>query len=123
MNTTPETKPGTIEALVRRAFGLGQTYWQQSDSDYVSQNRKADITMATYRSEVLATAQVADVERADDARDLATSLRAMLVLANEVADAMRETALHDVTVRDVSRGIDHELAVAKARLAAWEARA
>jgi hypothetical protein len=34
----------------RKAFGLGQTYWQQADSEYISQHRKADETRAKFRA-------------------------------------------------------------------------
>lgn len=31
-------------ADLKRAFSLGQTYWQQADSEYTSHHRKADVT-------------------------------------------------------------------------------
>lgn len=34
----------SIEKALRRAFSLGQTYWQQADSEYASQWKKADST-------------------------------------------------------------------------------
>ena len=37
-----------IKAL-RRAWQLGQTYWQQADSEYVSQHRKSDETYAKFQ--------------------------------------------------------------------------
>jgi len=33
-----------------RAWQLGQTYWQQADSEYASQHKKADATRATYQA-------------------------------------------------------------------------
>ena len=33
-----------IRLALRKAFLLGQTYWQQADSEYTSQHRKADAT-------------------------------------------------------------------------------
>lgn len=36
--------------LMRRAFNLGQTYWQQADSDSYSQNKKSDATLATFNA-------------------------------------------------------------------------
>lgn len=38
-----------IRAALRLAFNLGQTYWQQSDSDYTSQWKKADVTLAKFK--------------------------------------------------------------------------
>lgn len=37
-------------AALRRAFNLGQTYWQQADSEYISQHRKADETFAKFEA-------------------------------------------------------------------------
>lgn len=34
---------------LRRAWQLGQTYWQQADSEYVSQHRKSDETYAKFQ--------------------------------------------------------------------------
>ena len=41
---------------VKRAFQLGQTYWQQADSQYESQNRKSDETMARYKQLLIGSA-------------------------------------------------------------------
>jgi hypothetical protein len=48
------TEQELITAL-RQAYYLGQTYWQQADSDYESQHRKADITQETYKELVKET--------------------------------------------------------------------
>ena len=44
-----------LKDAMRRAFNLGQTYWQQADSEYVSQNKKAEGTLAKYEELVEAT--------------------------------------------------------------------
>lgn len=38
-----------LRAALKRAYNLGQTYWQQADSEYSSQWKKADATQATFR--------------------------------------------------------------------------
>lgn len=38
-----------IRAALRLAYNLGQTYWQQADSEYTSQWKKADATSAKFR--------------------------------------------------------------------------
>lgn len=38
----------SVTDALRRAFYLGQTYWQQADSEYTSQHRKADATRAKF---------------------------------------------------------------------------
>lgn len=35
---------------LRKAWQLGQTYWQQADSEYYSQNKKSDDTFAKFQS-------------------------------------------------------------------------
>ncbi len=35
---------------LRRAWQLGQTYWQQADSESYSQNAKADVTQTKFQS-------------------------------------------------------------------------
>lgn len=37
-----------IEPALRRAYALGQKYWQQADSDFARYNRKADETQAKF---------------------------------------------------------------------------
>jgi hypothetical protein len=37
-----------IRKAMERAFRLGQTYWQQADSEYTSHHRKADTTWQTF---------------------------------------------------------------------------
>lgn len=38
-----------VSKSLRRAWQLGQTYWQQGDSEYVSQHKKADATQAKFQ--------------------------------------------------------------------------
>jgi hypothetical protein len=40
----------TLDQALRRAFILGQTYWQQADSDSYSQNRKSDETRQKFEA-------------------------------------------------------------------------
>lgn len=37
-----------VSKALRRAWQLGQTYWQQADSEYQSHWKKADATQATF---------------------------------------------------------------------------
>ena len=37
-----------IEPALRKAYALGQTYWQQADSDFARDQRKADETQAKF---------------------------------------------------------------------------
>jgi len=37
-----------LALALRQAYYLGQTYWQQADSEYTSQWKKADVTQQNY---------------------------------------------------------------------------
>ena len=57
------TKDEVTKAL-RQAYNLGQIYWQQADSEYISQHKKADQTEAKFQ-ELLETT-VAALEAKDE---------------------------------------------------------
>ncbi len=38
-----------LRDAMKRAYNLGQTYWQQADSEYHSHWKKADVTAATFK--------------------------------------------------------------------------
>jgi len=54
MTTNTNAAPSTVELqdmvskALRRAWHLGQTYWQKADSEFTSQHRKADETQAKF---------------------------------------------------------------------------
>ena len=43
-----------IKEILNKAFNLGQTYWQQADSEHASQHRKADLTLNKFNELSLA---------------------------------------------------------------------
>lgn len=45
-----EDKADLVAIALRRAWQLGQTYWQQADSDFISHHRKADETQAKFQT-------------------------------------------------------------------------
>ena len=54
MTTTPTPTsgaadlPAMVSKALREAYSLGQRYWQQADSEYISQHKKADDTRAKF---------------------------------------------------------------------------
>lgn len=40
--------PAMVSKALREAYNLGQRYWQQADSEYISQHKKADDTRAKF---------------------------------------------------------------------------
>jgi len=45
-----------IRKAMRKAYSLGQTYWQQADSEFTSHHKKADVTQAKFTALVEETA-------------------------------------------------------------------
>ena len=41
---TPAQRDVALRLALRRAFSLGQTYWQQADSESYTQNAKSEVT-------------------------------------------------------------------------------
>jgi hypothetical protein len=79
----------TLELAMRRAYALGQTYWQQADSEFYSQNKKADETTAKFNTllrETLA-AHLTQPAQAVDAQAIADSIDPIVI------------RLHDVTAK------------------------
>jgi hypothetical protein len=50
-----DTTREALAAALRRAFNLGQTYWQQADSDSAAQHRKSDETRRKFEALVAET--------------------------------------------------------------------
>src|SRR5574337_1295543 len=63
-----EDRADVVSKALRKAWQLGQTYWQQADSEYTSQHRKADETQARFQALVDETraAILADVTPNDE---------------------------------------------------------
>lgn len=56
----------TLEKALKLAFNLGQTYWQQADSDYVSQQNKSYGTREKFNQLITDTcAAIANAESKD----------------------------------------------------------
>ncbi len=51
-----------ITEIMNQAFNLGQTYWQQADSEYTSQQKKSDATLMKF--EELSTSVRIDIHQA-----------------------------------------------------------
>lgn len=56
-HTKQSERAELIRKAMHRAFSLGSTYWQQADSEYTSQHRKADETQAKFHALVKETVQ------------------------------------------------------------------
>ena len=41
---------GLVEKALKRAFCLGQTYWQQADSQYTSDHKRSDVTLQNFKT-------------------------------------------------------------------------
>lgn len=79
-----------VRAAMKRAYSLGQTYWQQADSEYTSQHKKADVTAGRFIeltdeicSKVAVLAKEAAIEAPNDPKQLEKwwSLRGSVITA------------------------------------------
>ena len=56
-------KTEALKLALKKAFDLGKRYWQQADSDFTSQWRKADVTLASFNQLVEDTIREALAEQ------------------------------------------------------------
>lgn len=71
MTDTTRSPADSVKDALRRAFYLGQTYWQQADSEYTSQHKKADETRAKYEALVEETMSTLAAPSTDQFADAA----------------------------------------------------
>lgn len=86
MNEKHDTADLVSKAL-RKAWQLGQTYWQQADSEYPSQWKKADATQATFDQ-------------------LVEDTRAVILADNSGAQPVPDTTWHSMPAELLDRAID-----------------
>lgn len=58
-----DKKTEALKLALKKAFDLGKRYWQQADSDFTSQWRKADVTLASFNQLVEDTIREALAEQ------------------------------------------------------------
>lgn len=104
--------PVEVATAIKRAYGLGQLYWQQADSESYKQNAKADGTHATFMDLLSQTSAIAqhtadeiDRLRAEVA-GLTEANRYLIGISNE---AMEDARKYAEAQREVSR-LRHEVA-------------
>ena len=76
----------TVTDALRRAFSLGQIYWQQADSEYISQHRKVDATRAKFQELCERTEDTIDTLRAQ----LAEAQRELVAKEAQITEAKRD---------------------------------
>lgn len=104
--------PEKVATAIKRAYALGQLYWQQADSDSYKQNAKSDETRAKFdellfqaSANVQGSADEIDRLRAEVAR-LTEANRYLIGISNE---AMEDARKYAEAQREVSR-LRHEVA-------------
>lgn len=86
-----------LRKALHRAFSLGQTYWQQADSESYKQNAKSAETLQKFNELVEATAAAVAAEAPSEAAMVEVALNAMRYVW--LRDN-REAQASDGTVRD-----------------------
>ena len=74
----------TVSIALRRAWQLGQTYWQQADSEYTSQHRKADETQGKFDALVEETRTALSTAAQPLADNALNTIAAMFHSAEEI---------------------------------------
>ena len=74
----------TVSIALRRAWQLGQTYWQQADSEYMRQHRKADETRGKFDALVEETRTVLSTAAQPPADGALNNIAAMFHSAEEI---------------------------------------
>lgn len=74
----------TVSIALRRAWQLGQTYWQQADSEYTSQHRKADETQGKFDALVEETRTALSTAAQPPADGALNTIAAMFHSAEEI---------------------------------------
>lgn len=64
--------PAMVGKALREAYNLGQRYWQQADSEYISQHKKADDTRAKFLALVEETCAALAAGQATTAQQAST---------------------------------------------------
>ena len=104
-----------IEPALRRAYALGQKYWQQADSDFARDHRKADETQAKFNQLVESMQGWLSPAEADN-------LRAQLAEARRDAERYSwlrmnrlwlKANLHTIAAPDFDAAIDNAINAAE----------
>lgn len=95
-----------LKLALKRAFNLGQTYWQQADSEYPSQWKKADVTLASFNQLVEDTIREALAEQPEQ----------------EPKVLMQEIARLHARIKDLERDVEFLSRPAQQEPVAWRVR-
>lgn len=115
----PDGAAGVVEKALRRSFSLGQTYWQQADSDFVSQHKKSDYTQQRFEAlcaetvAMLTAAPHPPAQQADPAWFVSEMHRILLEGAAEMIKLLANAKAIDWSGTDVGDMVDRLTAAAK----------
>ena len=92
-----------IEPALRRAYALGQKYWQQADSDFARDHRKADETQAKFNQLVESMQGWLSPAEADNLRTQLAEAQKDAALAQALQQAAKDLPAHFVISVNVDR--------------------
>ena len=114
----------TVSKALRRAWQLGQTYWQQADSEYTSQHRKADETQGKFDTLVeetraaLSTAAQPPAAPQEDLREDASyeSMNLAVMVLSDCGHSSNYTPLLERVAGRIDRHVERLLTAQRADL-------
>ena len=105
-----------VALAIRRVFQLGQTYWQQADSESYRENDKSDVTLEKYRATLAEPSEIAaraDARIAELEREC-SQWRDELRIYRETENKRIAELEQAVTVRDTEvAGLETDLELAR----------
>ena len=119
MTTTPTPTSGAADLLamvskaLREAYNLGQRYWQQADSEYISQHKKADDTRAKFLALVEETCAALAAGQATAAQAVVQDDLITLRKPTTSAELLWLLKLAHLVISDVGKTLEETLAPAQ----------
>ena len=117
MTTTPTSGAADLLAMVskalREAYNLGQRYWQQADSEYISQHKKADDTRAKFLALVEETCAALAAGQATAAQAVVQDDLLTLRKPTTSAELLWLLKLAHLVISDVDKALEETFAPAR----------
>ena len=109
-------KTAAVDKALRRAYGLGQKYWQQADSDSFVQHKRSEETAAQFSA--LKAETMAMMDAAPQATPAATVNQELLAAIKALLDEVNEASIAGIVHDEIAAFAKCRAAIARAEAAA-----